>query len=745
MSLRKYILTLLICLFAGLGAQAQIAPAVKKAIKEINKGNYQVAFNYLNELLYDEPNNADAKFYASICYLESHSPTKALEYLNSLKGSSYSGSPQYKFRLAQAYYLTGKFNQALQLFAEVSGDPLYGGAVERYVEAITHAKKHYVRHKNVVVRNLGDKINTKHREYSSVMTKDHKTILFTSRQHDTGKASKDGMDTEIILRTTTDSNDVWQEPEVAESGIVTSGHDAPIQLFDNDKKMVIYHDGDLYLSEKIDGKWQRGEPLKEVNTFGYESHCFITNDGNTIYFASNYYSDGDDLDLFVIHKDGSGDWSKPEPMIGLNTDFPDDSPFLAEDGTFYFSSKGHDSMGGYDIFAVRYDSAKGEWGEPINLGYPINSIFDDTYYTTFGKVAYFSSSRVGGYGSLDVYRAILFDKVNMKGQVRDSDGKAVSAAIIRVENGTNIFEASSDVNGNYSIFLPVDQSVKITIVKDKTVLHEESYIVKVIFEDVNKNNFDFNIPVKDFSVNVPTTVRHVEDVAANAEDELEPIPINLKAVNNFEDNDMFAEVYKPGVPETPTVLLPESEWGKDVAEEEETSQPLVAFPTDPGEYETPAAPALGDDAKPIAAFSNKVAATWSIEPFQKDESLTFNDHDLDIGKAITLKHLYFDFNETMIKEVAYSELDHVVRYLKKHPNTILEIGGHTDNIGSYETNVLISERRAKSVALYLQERGIPKENLSPVGYGESQPLASNDDELEGRELNRRTEIKVLRR
>lgn len=117
---------------------------------------------------------------------------------------------------------------------------------------------------------------------------------------------------------------------------------------------------------------------------------------------------------------------------------------------------------------------------------------------------------------------------------------------------------------------------------------------------------------------------------------------------------------------------------------------------------------------------------------------------LAVGNIFVLRNIYFDFDKSVLKPASNKELNNLLELLQKNPNMVIEISGHTDSKGSDEYNQVLSKKRAQAVVNWLESKGISKDRLSYEGYGESRPLASNDDEDEGRELNRRTEFKIIK-
>jgi outer membrane protein OmpA-like peptidoglycan-associated protein len=115
----------------------------------------------------------------------------------------------------------------------------------------------------------------------------------------------------------------------------------------------------------------------------------------------------------------------------------------------------------------------------------------------------------------------------------------------------------------------------------------------------------------------------------------------------------------------------------------------------------------------------------------------------EVGSKSTLRNIFFDSGKSELKKESVSELDRILDLLTRSPNLRVHINGHTDNLGDNATNKVLSLKRAQAVVDYLIKKGIASDRVKAIGYGEEKPLATNDDELEGREINRRTEIEVV--
>ena len=128
----------------------------------------------------------------------------------------------------------------------------------------------------------------------------------------------------------------------------------------------------------------------------------------------------------------------------------------------------------------------------------------------------------------------------------------------------------------------------------------------------------------------------------------------------------------------------------------------------------------------------------------KEVSRTIRLNRLQVVRKSGVRNIYFDFDKIVIKDEAYTKLNKLEELLTKNPGLAMEVVGHTDSVGTKQYNLTLSQRRAKAVIEYLKGKGLDTSRLTPVGYGAERPLATNDDEREGRELNRRVEFNMLK-
>lgn len=409
----------------------------RKAKKLLFKDNYIVALPYLEKVIAKwktEGKNTDKlTFQLGICYVVSKSPSKGLYILDSLEKINPRVHPDLIYWKGLAYHYSSQYdkaieyyNKALHLFS-VTGEEK--NDIRKKIKECESGKLLSLEPKDYEVVNAGSSLNTMFSEHSPTLENDSKTLYFTSRKNIDGQnATFTGEYFEDIYMTKLDSN-VWQKP-VGQTDFNTKEHDACSQITNGNNTMIMYRstkNGDIYRSEKQDGQWTHPKVIKGLNSMSYESSAFLTKDGNRIYFSSNKFSDQGDLDLYYMDKISEGKWGRPKGLGShINTAYNEDGIFISDDGnTLYFSSQGHNSIGGFDVFRSEWDGSK--WGKPTNMGTPINSPSDDIYYSISAnkKYAIFSSYRDGGLGMRDLYLCVPTDKVLAKITLVDSLTKTV--------------------------------------------------------------------------------------------------------------------------------------------------------------------------------------------------------------------------------------------------------------------------------------------------------------------------------
>lgn len=196
-----------------------------------------------------------------------------------------------------------------------------------------------------------------------------------------------------------------------------------------------------------------------------KSVIYLPRNGERIYYSSYGENGNRGRDIFFVNKLPNGSWSKPQSMpVLINTEYDEDYPFLHPNGkTLYFSSKGHNSMGGFDVFKTTFDDETQSWGKPLNLDFPINSPDDDILFVTdsLEKTAFFSTGRYSPFGKIDVLKINTerrpMNFAVLKGTVlKEEVSQSLKAKITvkNIENGETVGTYLAQDNGDYSMEIP---------------------------------------------------------------------------------------------------------------------------------------------------------------------------------------------------------------------------------------------------------------------------------------------------
>ena len=537
-------------------AQSFNGSAHKTGMKQFDDGEYRKAIPYLLEAVQSDPeaNNSkaiDANFFLGLSYLKVGEGGNGLTYMQKVYELDKEFHPELEYMMGQCAEDALKFDVALKYYenflglAGVKQDPVIADEVAKHINECKAAKKLIANPVKAKIENIGPIVNGNFPDYTPVITADESILIFTSRREgNIGKNTSSYLDQEEEfpmedIYQSTKINDKWSEPVNLGSTVNTADHDAAIALSPDGNQLFIYKDvqkGDIYLSQKKGLDWSKPESLGDKINLpkSSEQSCSVTSDGKTLYFSSDRPGGYGGLDIWKSQKI-KGQWSDPQNMgPKLNSKEDEDSPFIHPDGvTLYFSTKGKNTMGGYDI--VRTTLEKGGWSEPENLGYPINSVQNDIYFvlSADNQHGYYASYKEGGYGKHDIYmismpqaeevKEIAAAKANtkvaglgaagdgqknivpvaltktksrvtlLKGVIRDALTKQpieANIALLNNKTGQKISEVNSNsATGAYLIILPAGKNYAITVTKPGYLFHSENFDISdtAEYQEIVKN------------------------------------------------------------------------------------------------------------------------------------------------------------------------------------------------------------------------------------------------------------------
>ncbi len=448
------------------------------------EGNFPEALRDYQKLLETDPENTFYQLRTGICLMNLNQPSKAMPLLLKAKDG---GEVYSYYYLGRAYHLLERLDESIDAlnYFKVKASPraYLDSDVEKQIARVRTAKKLMTKPLDVQITNLGTKVNSPFDDYSPVFSADDTEIFFTSRREGgiSNEKDTDGDCFEDIYKAEFENNE-WQSPINLGKPINSSKHDAVISLSADGQYMLLYrttvgYSGDLFIAALQGDRWSEPEKLNEnINSPYWEPSAALSPDGREIYFSSNRPGGYGGRDIYVSRKLPNGEWALPRnlgPII--NTTEDEDAPFMHADGkTIFFSSRGHENMGSFDIFS----SIKLEdnfWSEPQNVGYPINTVGDDIFYVIAANYdkGYYSSDKDGGFGKKDIYRIDLkntaAEVMIMKGIVYDQNKVPTSSSITLIDQNKNRIEGifrSNSLTGKYILVLNLGKSYKVMFEND---------------------------------------------------------------------------------------------------------------------------------------------------------------------------------------------------------------------------------------------------------------------------------------
>jgi tetratricopeptide (TPR) repeat protein len=422
--LSKYIYILVFFYSFQLVGQTKVgsklySKALKEATLYFETADYANALRSYRKVLAIDPNQETANFNSAVSRVKLNlSPDSGLMELAKVKANVFT---ELEFYLGVLYHQTSNFEEATAHLSKYREMPLKirsinDEQVDYYLSCVKNAREFISQPHRSIIKNVGPTVNSIYDDYVPLITPDESALYFTSRRLGSSGNLKDGdgkyFEDVYVSQKAEDGS--WNEPKNIGTPINTNTHDACVALSFDGNQMIIYRTaadlvtGDLYISHTDYNGWSTPQKLgTEINTpFIETSACFST-DTSVIYFSSSKPGGYGGKDLYRIKKLPNGRWSMPQNLgQTINTSRDEDAPFLHPDGTtLYFSSKGHNTMGDYDVYKTILNPENNEFSAPDNLGYPINTVLSDRFFVlnTNGTRGYYSSAKEGGSGGHDIY------------------------------------------------------------------------------------------------------------------------------------------------------------------------------------------------------------------------------------------------------------------------------------------------------------------------------------------------------
>ncbi len=679
---------------------------VTKGVEYFNNGDYSDANAYFKSLVNQDSTNADYHFWLARSYEETS--------FNELALYHYKKSYQFNPKIAtNILYLIARAYQENLFFSDaIAHYKMYKKTLEKMTtgdvmdENMKVAKRlNECENGKIIVANpyqhkiyhLSKILNSEYAEYTPSVSADNKKMIFTSRRPN-GISEKKDIDNgyfEDVWMSTKNANGEWGEPINLGVPINSEYHDACISMNAAGNEMFLYkstNGGDLFESDLVNGKWTKPEPLKHLNTKYKEPSVCVSADNKIMYFSSDRPGGHGGLDIYMCIKDKNNEWGHPINMGSqINSDYDEDSPFLSPDSkTLFFSSNGHSSMGGYDIFSVHFDTRKKTWSKPHNMGFPINSAENDIYFNISGdhKTAYYSSAKKDGFGEKDIYMILI-------------DSTYADKPLPTVELGT---EAPKHIVAVHPSLLKHHEGHKIVPHPSVAAQHEASLKPAIEIVEYKGTVLDENQnPIE-------------SDILVKKENSTEQ-PKSYHTATNGEFNVPLEKGFQYGV---------------------DIQKDGYVFASNHIDL-TPNSKTFSTTATSNNTGSGNVVTPKVIIPKIISEKVILKKPKA--GDKIELKNVFYKSGSASLTDDSYAEIQVLIQFLKKNPTIKIQIMGHTDNRGAVLLNKKVSTNRAVAIQNLLISKGIAQERIKAIGFGPERPIADNNTEL-GRSKNRRTEFEI---
>jgi flagellar motor protein MotB len=524
-----------------------------------------------------KPNQPEYLFYLGVTTFHAQDkPSSLLYFLKALRAGSvqpklyyYLGlAYQFNYDLDNASYYLNKYRDALDQKARTYEVQL--SEVNQLLSQVEQSKKMLDKRLSIDVENMGPLVNSSKADYVPISLRNDSILVYTSRRHGStgGKVAHDGHHYEDIYQVVRKDSG-WSEPRLMPD-FNSKHHDANVALSEDEQTMYIYkvkHKGDIYVSyHRGNHRWTKPKPVPGINTLKYwEGSIALSPTEDTIYFSSDRPGGYGGSDLYFAIRDAKGSWINVTNLgPTINTEQDEDSPYLYKDGrTLFFSSRGHTSIGGYDVFSVRLDSTR-TWRDVRNLGFPINTVDDDIYFHLNSKasIGYFTSFRHSNFREKSIGEKDIFQIKRpysspvyfiFKGRVYDPDSREPLPAIVHLKDKHGKLPDQSlvvDINsGKFRYDLKFDNRYELTVeIGDKLYHSQELYFPHQA--DMFETFLD--IPLKD----IPRFTVKLSEVLSEPVDQPREIPLDETKTSTvvlirkvpFDDPDLKALLASKKIP-----------------------------------------------------------------------------------------------------------------------------------------------------------------------------------------------------
>jgi outer membrane protein OmpA-like peptidoglycan-associated protein/tetratricopeptide (TPR) repeat protein len=381
--------------------------------------NYKKAVKFYYEANKFNPSNGELNFKIGVCLINSNDPSKGIAYIKKARELDPKCNPFLNYYYGVALQLDGKFTEAIQSFKTFEEEYRKADNFSKFIfnrkEQCERAAKSIETPIRAWIDNVSE-LNTSADDIAPSISTDGAELIMSSNRSNTHTANDVGeYDFDIYSSSLTDGT--WSFPRHLTGKINSTDDDVSNNLSYDGTKMLLHRtiagQSDIYEAKLVGADWTDPAKLNAMISSAKvnEKNASYNDDGYRIYFTrdNDDRSNGMEIMYSGIQSKMKQDFMAATMISTCNSKFNEGPIYISIDGeTMYIASEGHTSLGGYDIFVSKKE--QGQWTKPVNLGYPINTQYDDFYFapTANGKYAYISSNRPGGSGGYDIYKVTFW-------------------------------------------------------------------------------------------------------------------------------------------------------------------------------------------------------------------------------------------------------------------------------------------------------------------------------------------------
>lgn len=461
--------------------------------------NFLLALKEYQKAQKFNPNNVELNFKIASAYAHTSSKYEMIPYMKKSMELDPAADPFQNYYMGLALQFENNFDEALKYYQKFENEykkaDRFAKFVKRRKEECKEGPKFVAIPERVWVDNLGS-INSEYDDFGPSIMTDGSQLIFSSNRKNERQPNEAGLyDVDIYISDLVNGN--WQAPKPVQGGINSAGDDVSSMLSYDGTKMLLYRlneakGHDIYESKLNGLKWSSPENFSpQINTADNQTYASYSWDHVLVYYTNDRAlgsgENGTDVYYSGVIDRRARKYGSGQPLADINTKFNEGPIYMHPNGKIlYFCSEGHNSIGGMDIFMS--EKKQGQWTTPVNLGYPINTPYDDVFFavTASGKYAYIASNRAGGKGGYDVYKVTFWG--SEKQPLADTEDYLIASLAFPIQDPQ--IQSNANVERN-----------SLTVFKGRTIDHMTKKPVEAQIEIIDNST---GRKISDFTTNSAT-------------------------------------------------------------------------------------------------------------------------------------------------------------------------------------------------------------------------------------------------